>query len=74
MGEAIAGLSEINSFATELNTSSFNIAAYLIAAMLAIALVFVVYALATNKPNSKEYLTAWIIALIFAVVFVIKSI
>jgi hypothetical protein len=74
MDEALAGLSEINSFSNELNESAFNLAPYLTGAMLAISLIFVVYALSTNKPHAKEYLIGWIIALIFAVVFIIRNV
>lgn len=39
-----------------------NIAKYVLAAVLGIALVFVIYSLATNNPHAKEYLLGWIIA------------
>ncbi|MDR1368810.1 MAG: hypothetical protein LBJ72_01600 [Dysgonamonadaceae bacterium] len=74
MDEAISGLTEINSFSTELNESAFNMAGYIIATILAIALIFVVYSLSTDKPHAKEYLIAWIIAIIFALAFVIGEV
>jgi len=41
-----------------------SVAFYILAAVLAIGLVFVIYALATSNPKAKEYLIGWIIAVI----------
>jgi hypothetical protein len=39
-----------------------------LAAVLGIALVFVIYSLATNNPHAKEYLLGWIIAVVVIMV------
>jgi len=72
MGEAAEGLSEMLAFNTELNTTSFAIAKVVASAILGVALIFVVYALATKKDNAKSYLIAWIIGVIFTIAFLIK--
>lgn len=72
MDEAIEGLTEINSWAGNFNTTSFNIAGYVAAAMLAVSLVFVVWALATKKESARTYLIAWFVALIFIITFILK--
>lgn len=73
MDEAIQGLTSINAWSVEFNATSYNIANYITAAILAISLIFVVWALATNKDNAKTYLIAWFIALIFSIVFILKN-
>lgn len=73
MDDAIAGLSEISVWTTKFNTSSYSIASYVSAAMLAVSLVFVVWALATKKDNARTYLIVWIIAVIFTITFIIKT-
>ena len=40
----------------------------ILAAVLGIALVFVIYSLATNNPHAKEYLLGWIIAVVVIMV------
>lgn len=72
MDEAVEGLTEINSWSGEFNTTSFNVAGYIAAAMLAVSLVFVVWALATKKENARSYLIAWFVALIFTITFILK--
>lgn len=72
MDEAIQGLTEINSWSSDFNTTSFNVAGYIAAAILAVSLVFVVWALSTKKDNARTYLLAWFIALIFTITFIIK--
>lgn len=58
----ISSLSDVESKAQEGSDAILNIAKYVLAAVLGIALVFVIYALATNNPHAKEYLLGWIIA------------
>ena len=41
---------------------------FILAAVLGIALVFVIYSLATNNPHAKEYLLGWIIAVVVIMV------
>lgn len=45
-----------------------DVAKYILAAVLGIALVFVIYSLATNNPHAKEYLLGWIIAVVVIMV------
>lgn len=72
MDEAMQGLTEINSWSGDFNTTSFNVAGYIAASMLAVSLVFVVWALSTKKENARTYLIAWFVALIFTITFIIK--
>lgn len=72
MDEAVEGLTEISSWSWEFNTTSYSVAGYIAAAMLAVSLVFVVWALATKKDNGKTYLIAWFVALIFTITFILK--
>ena len=58
----ISSLSDVESKAQEGSDTILNIAKYVLAAVLGIALVFVIYSLATNNPHAKEYLLGWIIA------------
>ena len=55
-------MSDVESKALVGSDTILNIAKYVLAAVLGIALVFVIYSLATNNPHAKEYLLGWIIA------------
>lgn len=72
MDEAIEGLTEINSWSGDFNETSFNVAGSMAAAMLALSLIFVIWALATKKENARTYLIAWFVALIFTITFILK--
>lgn len=50
----ISSLSDVEAKAQEGSNTILNIAKYVLAAVLGIALVFVIYALATNNPHAKE--------------------
>lgn len=71
MDEATEGLNELVTWSGEFNTTSANIAGYIAATILGVSLIFVVWALATNKQNAKTYLIAWFIAVVFTVLFII---
>ena len=58
----ISSLADVESKAEEGSTTILNIAKYVLGAVLGVALIFVIYALATNNPHAKEYLLGWIIA------------
>lgn len=58
----ISSLADVESKAQEGSTTILNIAKYVLGAVLGVALIFVIYALATNNPHAKEYLLGWIIA------------
>lgn len=72
MDEATEGLTEISQWSTEFSGTTNNVAAYIIAAMLAVALIPMIYAVASNKSNARTYVLAWFVALIFALLFVLK--
>lgn len=70
MDDATAGLTELLNYSTDMNTS-MNSVAPSIAALLGIALIFVVWALATKKQNARTYLIAWVVCVIFTITFII---
>lgn len=72
MDEATDGLAEISQWSTNFSATTNNVAAYIIAAMLAVALIPMIWAVATNKSDARTYVLAWFVALIFALVFVLK--
>lgn len=55
-GLKINSLSEVTDKAKEGADTILDVAKYILAAVLGIALVFVIYSLATNNPHAKEYL------------------
>ena len=55
-GLKISSLSEVTDTAKEGADTILDVAKYILAAVLGIALVFVIYSLATNNPHAKEYL------------------
>ena len=61
-------LSEVTDKAKEGADTILDVAKYILAAVLGIALVFVIYSLATNNPHAKEYLLGWIIAVVVIMV------
>ena len=68
-GLKINSLSEVTDKAKEGADTILDVAKYILAAVLGIALVFVIYSLATNNPHAKEYLLGWIIAWTFTIFF-----
>lgn len=58
----ISSLSDVESKAQEGSDTIIVIAKYALGVALAVALIFVIYALASNNPHAKEYLLGWIIA------------
>ena len=65
MDDATQGLTALLGWSTDFNGSG-SIAA----ALLGVALIFVVWALATKKENAKSYLTAWLVCVIFTLLFI----
>ena len=63
MDDATQGLTALLSWSTDFNGS-------IAAALLGVALIFVVWALATKKENAKSYLTAWLVCVIFTLLFI----
>lgn len=72
MDEATEGLSAINDWSGKFNATSFSIGGSLTAAILAISLIYVVWALASKRDNARTYLITWFVALIFAIIFILK--
>lgn len=72
MDEAIEGLTAINQWSVQFNTTANNIASYIAAAILSVLLIFVVWALANKKDNGKTYLITWFVLLIFTILFILK--
>ncbi len=72
MDEATEGLSEINQWAVGFNTTSYSIASYLVAALLAVSLAYVIWAVAARRDNARAYVVTWFAALIFALLFILK--
>ncbi len=72
MDEAYEGLTEISQWSTEFSSATNNVAWYIVAAMLTVALIPVIYAVASNNNNAKTYVLAWFVALVFALIFVLK--
>ena len=60
----ISSLNEVENKAKEGADSMKNIAMYVVGAVLAIAIIFVVYAVATNNPHGKDYLLGWVVAVV----------
>ena len=65
-GLKISSLSEVTDTAKEGADTILDVAKYIL--VLGIALVFVIYSLATNNPHAKEYLLGWIIAVVVIMV------
>ena len=60
MDDATQGLNELLSWSTDFNSSAYNLAGSLAAALLGVALIFVIWALAMKKENAKSHLIAWL--------------
>ena len=69
MDDATQGLTALLSWSTDFNGSAYNLAA----ALLGVALIFVVWALAMKKENAKSYLIAWLVCVIFTLLFIINK-
>lgn len=67
-GLKISSLSEIEEKAKEGSDTIVNVGKYVLGAVLCVALVFVIYALATNQPHAKDYLIGWIVAVVVILV------
>ena len=65
MDDATQGLTALLGWSTDFHGSAYNLAA-----LLGVALNFEVWALATKKENAKSYLTAWLVCVIFTLLFI----
>ena len=73
MDDATQGLTALLSWSTDFNGSAYNLAGGIAAALLGVALIFVVCALAMQKENAKSYLIAWLVCVIFTLLFIINK-
>ena len=73
MDDATQGLNELLSWSTDFNSSAYNLAGILAAALLGVALIFVIWALAMKKENAKSHLIAWLVCVIFTLLFIINK-
>lgn len=71
MDDATEGLTQLSVWSSDFYTQSNGVAGSIAAALLGVALIFVVWALATKKENARSYLLAWIVCVIFTVLFIL---
>lgn len=69
MDDATQGLTALLSWSTDFNGSAYNLAGSIAAALLGVALIFVVWH-SPRKGNAKSYLTAWLVCAIFTLLFI----
>lgn len=71
MDNATEGLTQLSVWSSDFYTQSNGVAGSIAAALLGVALIFVVWALAMKKENARSYLLAWIVCVIFTVLFIL---
>ena len=71
MDDATEGLTQLSVWSSDFYTQSNGGAGSIAAALLGVALIFVVWALAMKKENARSYLLAWIVCVIFTVLFIL---
>ena len=71
MDDATEGLTQLSAWSSDFYTQSNGVASSIAADLLGVALVFVVWALAMKKENARSYLLAWIVCVIFTVLFIL---
>ncbi len=72
MDDATQGLTDLLNWSTDFNTYSYQLAGSIAATLLGVALIFVIWALATKQENAKSYLIAWLICAVFTLLFIIN--
>ena len=72
MDDATQGLTDLLNCSTDFNTYSYQLAGSIAATLLGVALIFVIWALATKQENAKSYLIAWLICAVFTLLFIIN--
>ena len=70
MDDATEGLTQLSVWSSDFYTQSNGVAGSIAAALLGVALIFVVWALAMKKENARSDLLAWIVCVIFTVLFI----
>lgn len=71
MDDATEGLTQLSVWSSDFYTQSNGVTGSIAAALLGVALIFVVWALAMKKENARSYLLAWIVCVIFTVLFIL---
>ena len=71
MDDATEGLTQLSVWSSDFYTQINGVAGSIAAALLGVALIFVVWALAMKKENARSYLLAWIVCVIFTVLFIL---
>lgn len=71
MDDATEGLTQLSVWSSDFYTQSNGVAGSIAATLLGVALIFVVWALAMKKENARSYLLAWIVCVIFTVLFIL---
>lgn len=71
MDDATEGLTQLSVWSSDFYTQSNGVAGSIATALLGVALIFVVWALAMKKENARSYLLAWIVCVIFTVLFIL---
>ena len=71
MDDATEGLTQLSVWSSDFYTQSNGVAGSIAAALLGVALIFVEWALAMKKENARSYLLAWIVCVIFTVLFIL---
>lgn len=71
MDDATEELTQLSVWSSDFYTQSNGVAGSIAAALLGVALIFVVWALAMKKENARSYLLAWIVCVIFTVLFIL---
>ncbi|MCQ2208706.1 MAG: hypothetical protein MJZ34_00270 [Paludibacteraceae bacterium] len=64
----IGSVSDMNNQVKDASSAVVTMAQYVVAAVLGVALIFVIYALATSSQRAKEYLIGWIIAVVVCLI------
>lgn len=71
MKEAIDGLTELGSWGSEFNSTVNGTGGYVASGFLAVGMLYTIWAIAMKKDNAKNYIIAWIICLIFTILFIL---
>ena len=71
MNEAIEGLNELGSWGGEFNRAVTGTGGYIASAILALDMIYTVWAIAMKKENAKTYLIAWVVCMIFTLLFIL---
>jgi Phage Coat protein B. len=64
----VQSITEVESKVKDSATSMITMAKYIIGAVLIIALIGVIYAVASNHPKSKEFVIGWVVAVVVYIV------